>query len=276
MYFHNYLLAGFSGGKDSTVALIRALELGYNVDLIFHLKWVDNTLPILEFLLKKTIRLIDRYFPRVYKRFKIIDVYVEYSTIGKKYTFLEYLSRYGYPFYHRLWCWKYKWLALYYYIVRELHTSPENICVVMGVKVSDGYAPRKKYMKKYLELIEKEGLKPIKMQRFCRTDTRIFKWYILPTIANWSTDQVWSYLKQNYPNIYDWLAYDFYIGGVDGYNPSNCIICPNHGSKQLRILCRLGYGKFLRCVLERCLEKEKTQIVKKHIQHQLRILKSLE
>jgi len=88
-------------------------------------------------------------------------------------------------------------------------------------------------------------------------------------IATWTTEQCWSYLREYYPDIYDWLKHEFYIGG---YNPSNCIVCPNHATAQLKALCKLGLREHLIKVLTRCLEREKTLRVRKHIEYQLRVV----
>lgn len=199
----------FSGGKDSTAALLKILEDGITPRYTIYQYVTGNTQKEVLDYLNSLVKIIESEF-KIDLNFQVI-----YSE-----DFIQLIKRQHKPFPNPKTLWCTYWLKirpLRKWLKENLKGIPEeNICFVIGVKKSDSPKRSQIYSK---PMIRANQIKT-KYKGVALDSGRY--WLYFP-ILELTDNDVWSMLKK-YPRIYEKVkwAYKNFI------NPSSCIVCPFH------------------------------------------------
>jgi len=190
----------FSGGKDSTAALLRSLDLGLPISRVIYVEVVGNT-----------HRLNIDYVYWVSRRLNVPLVHLRTPI-----DFSEGLRRWGKPLTKRnRWCMRMKIDTALKYIRMNLRPP---VILVDGIKVKDS-----KHRASYLpKLIRGSEYYLVVGSRRIPIFRKTFNMFSCCIIYDWSTDDVWSYIRSVDPDVYSRLKFIYDTLG----NSGSCIKCP--------------------------------------------------
>jgi len=247
------VVVNFSGGKDSTCTLLKVLEMKIPIHRIVYMRIAGNTYPKIEDYLKGILKIIDKYYPETLKLFEIIECKAKCRMHNCFEDFWEYALRHaGFPVPHvGLWCLTHFKLEGYHRWIKEkLKLEYHKVISVVGIKKGDSHW-RKKWLSEHSELIPPNT-----------TDVRITKTWKWFPIMNMTNEELWSYLKENYPEVYEYLWSENYGKGI---SLSQCLLCPYRSKGEVQALARLGFRDWMLEKIDMLLQNEKGYRLSKQI-----------
>jgi len=250
------------------MTLLALLERGIVPDYIVFNYVPGNMIHDIKHRVYKVIRAVDHYFPGIMKRFHILDGWVEEA--GTKYDFIAYMERARFPLPRvRLWCNdKMKIKAMIKFLEQR---GVKQFVNVLGLRREE--RTRSNYMSK-LQVVDNVGGIPVYYGQLAKSAYGGMVRYFMFPIWDWSSEQIWSHLKEHYPEVLDAL-HDMYLNvGGRTLNLSLCVICPLHNREMWHAIVKseLFDVEYILNVLYWALEREHTKMGKRIIQYHIKCI----